>query len=86
MRIWRFLFTKIVAGLLALAAPAIAPRVFAQSALTGVTGVCCIDDPISCTIATQADCIQQGGIYAGDKTICFLNPFGACTCGPGAGD
>ncbi len=86
MGIRRFLFTKTVAGLLALAALAIAPRVFAQSATTGATGVCCIEDPISCIITTQADCIQQGGIYGGDNTSCFLNPFGDCTCGPGAGD
>ena len=71
---------KTVASLLAVATLAFASQAFAQ------TGVCCIDDPISCTIATQADCLQQGGIYGGDNTICFLNPFGGCTCGPGAGD
>ncbi len=77
---------RTVAGLLAVGALAIPLRVFAQPASTGVTGVCCIDDPISCIIATQAECAQQGGIYGGDGTICLLNPFGDCTCGPGAGN
>ncbi len=49
-------------------------------------GVCCISNPMSCIFVTQADCAQQGGIYGGDDTECVLNPFGACTCGPGAGD
>ncbi len=71
---------------MAVAALAFAPRAFVQPASTGATGVCCIDDPISCIIATQVECAQQGGIYGGDNTICFLNPFGACTCGPDAGN
>ena len=74
---------------MALAALAIAPRAFAQPASTGATGVCCITDPISCIIVTEADCAQQGGTYGGDNTVCepfFVNPFGGCTCGPGQGD
>ncbi len=80
---------RTVAGLLAVAALAIAPRAFApQPASTGVTGTCCIDDPISCIIVTQVECALQGGIYGGDNSGCGMfppNPFGACTCGPGAG-
>ncbi len=76
---------RTVAGLLAVAALAIGLRVFAQPGSTSVTGVCCLDDPISCIVATQAECALQGGIYGGDNSICFLNPFGGCTCGSGAG-
>ncbi len=76
---------RTVAGLLAVAALAIGLRVFAQPASTSVTGVCCLDDPISCIVATHAECALQGGIYGGDNSICFLNPFGGCTCGSGAG-
>ena len=70
---------------MAVAALVIAPRAFAQPASTGAMGVCCIDDPISCIIATEAECALLGGIYGGDNTICFFNPFGGCNCGPGAG-
>ncbi len=79
---------RTVSGLLAVAALAIAPRAFApQPASTGLTGVCCITNPISCIITTQADCVLQGGLYGGDGSACnpLGNPFGGCTCGPGAG-
>ena len=79
---------RTVAGLLAVAAPAIALRVIAQPASTGETGVCCIDDPISCITTTEAECVAQGGIFGTPGSGCGLfppNPFGACTCGPGAG-
>ncbi len=71
---------------MALAVFAFAPRAFAQPASIGLTGVCCITNPISCIIVTEAECAQQGGIYGGDGSTCFLNPFGDCTCGPGAGN
>ncbi len=74
---------------MAVAALAIAPQAFApQPASTGLTGVCCITNPISCIITTHSECLQQGGIYGGDGSACnpLGNPFGGCTCGPGAGD
>ncbi len=79
---------RTVSGLLAVAALAIAPQAFApQPASTGLTGVCCITNPISCIITTHSECLQQGGIYGGDGSACnpLGNPFGGCTCGPGAG-
>ena len=72
---------------MAVAALAFAPRAFAQPASTGFAGVCCLDDPISCIIATEAECALQGGIYGGDNSICGMpfNPLGDCSCGPGVG-
>ncbi len=75
-------------SVMAVAALSFAPQAFAQAASTGLTGVCCITNPISCIIVTEAECAQQGGIYGGDGTGCGFNPpnpFGDCVCGPGAG-
>ena len=47
---------RTVACSLAVAALAIALRVIAEPASTGETGVCCIDDPISCITTTEAEC------------------------------
>jgi len=34
-----------------------------------VTGACCLSDG-SCSVATEADCTTQGGVYQGDATDC----------------
>ena len=49
-------------------------------------GVCCLDTP-ECIIDIGFQCGINGGSYGGDNSTCgILNPFGACTCGPGQGD
>lgn len=45
------------------------------------TGACCIGT--DCTITTETNCIDEGGIYQGNNTICSPNPCstGACCVG-----
>ncbi len=51
----------------------------------GVTGACCIGT--DCSITTEAACIEAGGTYQGDGTVCVPNPcdFSECTDLPPAG-
>jgi len=47
------------------------------------TGRCCLADG-SCTIVSDADCTNMGGIYGGDGVDCSVSCFGAC-CLPANG-
>ncbi|MFQ5413154.1 MAG: hypothetical protein ACE5E6_01720 [Phycisphaerae bacterium] len=37
-------------------------------------GACCIDPSPQCEVLTQAECLQLGGVYQGDDTVCDPNP------------
>ena len=53
------------------------------------TGVCCLDTPPtgSCIAEVPWRCGVQGGINSPNpNTVCFLNPFGGCNCGPDSGN
>jgi len=62
-------FSLAILGLLAAAVPVMGNPLS--------TGACCFADG-SCTVLTQPDCAQQGGVWQGEDTSCTPNPCPDC--------